>query len=284
MKRKPLAWMSLLLVSALTYAEAPPTEKQEILTLPPPRDPTFALQLYQPNYMLPVSLSGSLNHAATSGAYSGQSLQPEEMSFQLSVKTPVLSHFYGKNNALYFAYSQLSFWQAYRASPFFRESNYQPEIFLENLLDKRLSPHWSWRTLDIGAMHQSNGQGGSNERSWNRIYAAGHLSNDQWRLMVKPWYVIPDASLREHNPDISHYLGHGQLWLAYHVDQNVLAISTYGMENAPHRVTVVVTWSKPLVGQFSAYAQIFTGYGQSLLQYNHHVNSLGLGIALSNWL
>jgi len=29
---------------------------------------------------------------------------------------------------------------------------------------------------------------------------------------------------------------------------------------------------------------LFSGYGQSLIEYNHYTNAIGLGIALSDWI
>lgn len=245
-------------------------------------DSDFSLLTYHTNYLFPLLLSSQHSRLSDSNAPEDQSLQPEEVSFQLSIKVPVMKNIFNAKNTLYLAYTQLSFWQAYNGSPFFRETDYEPEIFLENTIQKALGDNWIFNTFNVGAVHQSNGQGGDNERSWNRLYASANVTHDQWLVTIEPWYVLPDASMHEHNPDISSYLGHGQVLTAYQYQKNTFAVTTYGFENGLNRTTGAFTWSFPLSHAFNGYVQLFSGYGQTLLEYDHHINSLGIGVALGN--
>lgn len=70
---------------------------------------------------------------------------------------------------LWFGYIQTSFWQANNreASSPFRETGYQPEIMAVaplslDLLGSKL------RFVNLGLVHESNGQGFFLSRSWNR--------------------------------------------------------------------------------------------------------------------
>lgn len=242
----------------------------------------FSLLTYHTNYLLPMLVSSQHSQLSASNTPDDQPLQPEEISFQLSVKVPLFKNIFNKKNTVYVAYTQLSFWQAYNSSPFFRATDYEPEIFIENNIQKMVDDNWLLDTVNVGAVHQSNGQGGDNERSWNRLYTSANFTHDHWLVNVEPWYVIPDASMHEHNADITSYLGHGQVLTAYQYQQHSFAVTTYGFENGGNRTTGVFTWSFPLSHTFDGYMQVFSGYGQSLLEYDHHINSIGIGIALGN--
>ena len=92
-----------------------------------------------------------------------------------------------KNSRLFFAYTNLSFWQAYnsRFSSPFRETNHEPEMFL--LIPQKWSLFdWHNQLIAIGFNHQSNGQTGTLSRSWNRIYANFIFERNNLVVSFKP--------------------------------------------------------------------------------------------------
>jgi phospholipase A1 len=134
-------------------------------------------------------------------------------------------------------------------------------------------------------MHQSNGKGGDLERSWNRVYAEAILANGGWSVLVQPWYIIKDSSLDNHNSDIAHYMGHGVAWVSYKVGQQVFSVMVRNeLESGFSRGAEEITWSFPLTTHLKGYMLLFSGYGQSLIEYNHYTNSVGLGISISDWI
>ena len=48
------------------------------------------------------------------------------------------------------------------------------------------------------------------------------------------------------------------------------------------RGAVELTWSFPIQKYVKGYVQAFSGYGQSLIEYDHYTDSIGIGIALSD--
>jgi phospholipase A1 len=157
--------------------------------------------------------------------------------------------------------------------------NYEPALFINRLIKP-------WFDLSAGIVHQSNGRGEPLERSWNRVYVEGVFSKGNWMLNAQPWYPIFKAeSSDRHNPDIINYMGYGRVLVAYKYGNNVFSLMGRNyLESGFRRGATEFTWSYQVNRHIKTYAIFFSGYGQSLIEYNHYTNAVGLGIALSDWL
>jgi phospholipase A1/A2 len=247
----------------------------------------FSILPYKPNYLLPFYYTFDPYREIYEGSTpDDQNIKKTEIKFQFSFKVPVWQKMFGKPVSLYVAYTQLSYWQAYQQSPFFRETNYEPEIFASYKIDKNILGNWQLNFVNLGAVHQSNGRGGDLERSWNRVYLVFITSLNNWMFELKSWFAIRDSSFREHNPDILRYLGHGKMIIAYKFhNNNTLALETRNnLESGFSRGALQFTWSFPLIKKIKGYVQIFSGYGQSLIEYDHYTNSIGIGFALNDYV
>lgn len=240
----------------------------------------FGIVLFKPNYILPFYYTGSPYYRIYNGnTPDDQKVQNLEFKFQISLMIPVWDHMFGTKNSLNIAYTQLSYWQLYTRSPYFRETNYEPQIFISHPINN------NWH-VDLGAVHQSNGRGGTFERSWNRVYANIIYSGANWMVSIKPWALIFQGSSSDlHNPDITSYLGHARLLLAYKWrHQEFSLMSRNNLESGFKRGAVQFTWSFPLYHRLRGYVQLFSGYGQSLIEYDHYTASAGAGIAFNDWI
>jgi len=267
------------------YTEVSPVEervKKEDNIVPN----SFAIAFYKPTYVLPYYYTGSPYYSVyANNTPQNERLKNSEIKYQLSFKVPVWKNILHYPTTLFLAYTQLSYWQAYNKTAFFRETDYEPELFLANEINLHLFGDWHTNLLNIGAVHQSNGYGGTMERTWNRIYLELIASNDNWMVSVKPWFVINDSTLRRYNPDIVSYLGHGQILVAYKYYRQGFSVQARSfLEHGGERTTGEFTWSFPITPYLNGYLQVFSGYGQSLIEYDHRTNSVGVGIALSNWV
>lgn len=247
---------------------------------------TFAISLYRPTYVLPLYYTNSPDQKVYEDETpSNQKLDQVELKYQISFLVPIWQKMFHKPSSLYLAYTQLSYWQAYNQSAFFRETDYEPEIFVATAFNKTLIGSWQLKFFTVGAVHQSNGKGGTMERSWNRIYVEGIFGEGNWMVSIKPWYIIHGKTMQMRNHDIGKYLGHAQAVIAYQWGKQTFAVMLRNnIESGFRRGAADLTWSFPLIKKVRFYTEFFSGYGQSLIEYNHRTNSFGIGLSLNDWL
>lgn len=207
-------------------------------------------------------------------------LDPVEVKFQLSLKTKLIDNLIDGNGDLWIGYTQQSNWQAYNSaeSEPFRETNYAPEIFTTWRTGLDLPFGWRWQLLNLGFVHQSNGRTEPLSRSWNRLYALFGFERGAWQLALRPWWRVDEGS-NDDNPDIEDYLGHGDLRLTWQRNGVVLGLTSRWSPSAD-RGAVQFDWHYPLKGDLKAYLQVFHGYGESLIDYNHRQTTVGIGVSL----
>jgi phospholipase A1 len=250
----------------------------------------FTLMSHKPNYFLAA--------AYNSDGYSSKYFQEQyddptlefddtEAQFQVSLKVPLGLDVFNTFD-VYAAYTNRSFWQVYNkdnSSPF-RETNHEPEAWLQ------FTPGWDILGFKnvanaVGIVHQSNGRAGVLSRSWNRVYANFIFAKGDFALGFKPWIRISEDADVDDNPDIIEYMGHYELRLAYKRSDHVFsAMSRNNLESGFKRGAVELAWSFPL-GSYpylKGYIQYFSGYGESLIDYNQHVTRIGIGILLTDFL
>jgi phospholipase A1 len=280
-------------VPALKSGEKPSQDKEKKFSYwsriwelePETRVGRFPITPYRSNYILPYTYNTSPNYDAVQAADPGQDLKYEEATFQLSFKVKLWTDILGQKADLWVAYTQRSFWQLYDfedSSPF-RETNYEPEFLLNFRTDYPLLG-LRGRFINVGFNHQSNGQSEPLSRSWNRIVANAGFERGNFSLLLKGWYRIPEAVSDDDNPNIEDYLGYGEIWGYYFWKGNRFGIMLRNnLDFQANRGAVQLEWSFPLLKWVSGYLQYFNGYGESLLDYNHAVNRIGIGFILKDW-
>jgi phospholipase A1 len=243
----------------------------------------FVITPSRPNYIL-WTMMDNANQAPFEEALGiDDPLQDDEMQFQVSIKAPVWRNMFGTNLDTYVAYHTRSYWQLFNddlSSPF-RETNYEPEIYVRGALDYDLLgvniARWS-----LGFNHQSNGRGDPLSRSWNRIMGQTLLAvNDDLGLLVRAWYRIPEDDEDDDNPGMHRYLGYGDIRAVWTPNRNTFtAMIRPGTDKAGFELT----WSYPLNRVFRIYTQYYSGYGESLIDYDADIERISIGIALNDYL
>lgn len=249
---------------------------------------SFSLLPHKPNYIMLSYNTSEPNQQVFEQAFPNNSsdLQHLETKFQISMKLPIVQGLFYDKGDLYAAYTNRSFWQQFNktnSSPF-RDTNHEAESWLAFATDYNFAGlHNS--AIHTGFSHQSNGQSGSLSRSWNRLYAEFVLEHDDLYLSFKPWFRIPESSHSDDNPDIDHYMGHFELRGIYKQRQHTFnVLLKNNLKTGSNRGAIELGWSFPIHNKVRGYAQWFNGYGESMLDYDNHTNSIGFGIQLSDWL
>ncbi|KKL45644.1 hypothetical protein LCGC14_2353530, partial [marine sediment metagenome] len=159
---------------------------------------------------------------------------------------------------------------------------FEPEVFF-SFRSKLDIPGFKDQVSSFGVNHQSNGRMEPLSRSWWRLFAKFVFERDKLVLFIKPWYRIPEGD-EDDNPDIQNYLGYGEIGGAYYLNKHVLSFMVRNNLQSDNHGAVQLDWSFPLQNRVNGYIQYFYGYGESLVDYDHKVQRIGLGILLANWL
>lgn len=257
----------------------------------------------------PLSLSwvhGDTVNRAPSSPTAGHSATEEqpylvnEQRIQLSVRTKIAQGFlpvgsFGGRDSLWFGYTQQSYWQLFTSSisrPF-RTTDHEPEFMYIVPVPADLPLGWRLRYAGISINHQSNGQSLPLSRSWNRaIVMAGMEKGDGFTITGRLWNRITDGDEVDDNPDIDDYIGRAEVTGSWDIDKlHTLMLtvrhSLQGEANGSWRLE----WLRALGdGQRGAYAsglrlhvQVFSGYGDSLVDYNRRRSLLSVGLSLVDW-
>ncbi len=251
----------------------------------------FNFRAYKPVYLFPVFWSSSPNahpfSPSRGTATDVDSLDALESKFQISFKTKAVENLFGDNGDIWMAYTQSSRWQVFNgdASRPFRETDYEPEVMLALRTGYSLFG-WKGRLFAVGINHQSNGRSDPLSRSWNRVIFNFGFDRDGWALNLRPWIRIPEPGNSDDNPDIADYMGRGDATLVRAFDngqQLSLALRHSLRRGDRAHGAVQFDWAFPLHDTFRGHLQVFDGYGESLIDYNHRATYVGLGISLMEW-
>ena len=250
-------------------------------------DVVFDIRPHHPTYILPASHTDRVNRVPGSPTRPAGTVplpwDETEGKFQLSFKFKLADFEDSIGASLWAGYTQQSHWQVYNAeaSRPFRETNYEPEVMLAFHPDKRVLG-FDWRLLNVALVHQSNGRGQGLSRSWNRFYAQVGAERGRFALLARGWVRIEESSGEDDNPDIEDNLGHGDLVASYAIGRHQLLVLGRHAFDTGHGA-LEGTWSFPLARRVPGYVQVFSGYGESLVDYNWKQNTVGVGISLADW-
>ena len=197
-----------------------------------------------------------------------------------------------RKDSVWFGYTQQSYWQLFNSdlSRPFRNTDHEPEVVYIYPSDFTLPGGWRMRYSGAALTHQSNGQSLPLSRSWNRASVmAGFEKDDRFLLTAKLWKRIKEDAIKDDNPHIENYIGRAELAGAWNIDQKntvgaTLRHNLRSNGNGSLRLewlSTLGTSSNSTIGSgLRFHTQLFTGYGDSLIDFNRRRTVLNVGLSL----
>ncbi len=249
---------------------------------------TFRLVSYKPFYITAGRRTDNPNEQPFSENpdYSSTESKPYnnyESRFQLSFKTKVLESFLFGSGDLWIGYTQVAHWQIYNTelSRPFRELNYEPEVILNFPLNFKFLG-FDFRMVGVGFNHQSNGRDLPRSRSWNRLMFNFAMERKNLLINLKPWIRLKDEV--DENPLITTYIGRAEAFATYKLKKHIFhVITTNSLSFDDNHGSMQFNYIYPLKANINAQLQIFNGYGETLIDYNHKQTTVGIGISFIDW-
>ena len=257
---------------------------------------TFVVRTYLPNFFLPLHRTSNLNrtpYSPTHGTAPARgNYRNTEAKLRVSLRAKVAEGLLLPDADLWFAYTQRSLWQLWsrdESSPF-RSTDHEPEVIYVVPVPQPLGDlpgGWRWRMVQFGLAHQSNGQSAPLSRSWNRVYAGTAAERGEFGLQLRLAHRLRDSDDDDDNPGLTRYIGNAELTANWLPGRATMALAWRTHLTDFRRGSLQLDWTYPVVadnpGGLRWYVQAFTGYGETLLDYNHRQTSIGMGLALFNF-
>lgn len=198
-----------------------------------------------------------------------------DAKFQFSFKQRLRNKPIALGAYLYFTYTQKSFWDIFRKSSPFAETNYNPGFLLIRPMfhDNKLLG-----ALSMTLEHESNGRDSIFSRSWNflsveYIHIFSHRLNAALKIRLP--FMLSD------NPNITDYVGYadGHLsWMAIDKKLYVDVGGRLGKDFNKGSLMTGLSWKPFTRGNQYITFQWWHGYSESLIDYQKSISMVRVGL------
>lgn len=246
---------------------------------------------YQPSYVLPLHVTSRINRAPqspTQASVAAPDNRREEAKFQLSLRTKILQNVGFPGADLWGAFTVQAVWQVYNHADSrpFRNTDYQPELIYVVPTAQRfrtLPFGWQWRYTQLGVAHQSNGQSDPLSRSWNRTYLGAGFERGNWTFGTRITHRLQERGETDNNPDLTDYRGRAEFNLGWASGLHTASLQHRTSLRSGNKGSSQLAWTYPVSRDqpngLRWYVQVFSGYGETLSDYNFRQTSVGAGVS-----
>lgn len=245
------------------------------------RDSQQEDSLMQALLNIPVFTIYKDNYLVTGTNFDGGKITKynSDAKFQISLRHRLYRKLLPYRLYVFFTYTQKSFWDIYRKSAPFTETNYNPTFGVGRHFIRNRRIEW------VGMLqfeHESNGRDSVKSRSWNRISFTGfYIPDPYWNFEIKAWIAMMVAKENKH---LTRYAGIGHFSTAYTSENkrfncSVLLIKRGGWNwNANWQIGLAYRLFRE-DNQF-LYLQFYNGYAENMIDYNRFQRCLRIGFVI----
>lgn len=220
--------------------------------------------IYKDNYFI----SGTtLNHKPT--------VDNSDAKIQLSFKQRIQNRPLLWGSYFYLIYTQKSFWNIYKKSSPFAETNYNPGLQLVKPVFK--SDQFKG-VFSFSIEHESNGRDSIYSRSWNYLALNyTHFFSNKMHGSLK--LIIPME--RSDNPDLNKYIGYSEAQFSWNLKEDRLILDVVGMKaaawNTKGNLMTTLSYRPSVKRNIYWTVQLWHGYSESLVNYTKSTSMLRIG-------
>ena len=241
--------------------------------------------------MLPVHYTSRINRSPQSPNQAMVSLpayKEVEAKFQLSLRTKVAQDVLINDADVWLGFTQQAMWQIWNGadSKPFRNTDYEPEVIYMVPVPKgvrELPGGVRWRYVQLALAHQSNGQSDPLSRSWNRVYLGTGFERGNWTFTGRFNHRLSEDAATDNNPDLIAYRGRGELQLGWSGGAVTSSLLWRTSLKDAKRGSLQLEFTYPVFSDqpngLRWFVQGFSGYGETLTDYNFKQTSVGAGLS-----
>lgn len=204
-----------------------------------------------------------------------------DVKYQISFRQRLTNSYLPFNTFIFISYTQKSFWNIYKKSSPFRDTNFNPGIGFGRYLISDDNNYMGSVFLQLE--HESNGKDSLDSRSWDFISFSGkYYFNDRLFFRAKVWLPLV-LLMDDTNTDLLTYKGYGNFSVDYRTHNerwwfNANVTPRHNFITMNTALSAAFRVSK----KFNQYLflEFYNGRGDSLLEYKDYDLKLRVGMCI----
>ena len=110
------------------------------------------------------------------------------------------------------------------------------------------------------------------------------MERDNFQIYLKPWLRLDGGDEADDNPEITEYIGKAEATMVYKKNgHSISAVMTNNLSFNGNRGSIQLNYLYPVENNLRLHLQLFSGYGESLIDYNYYQTTAGIGLSFVDW-